>query len=60
MFAGPEGGGKAIEIAFSLIETAEINNVDPQAWMTNVLSRIADHKINRIDGLLPWNYFADE
>ncbi len=43
-------------IAFNLIETAKLNGVDPQAWLTDVLSRIADHEINRNDELLPWNY----
>jgi transposase len=37
-------------------ETAKLNGVDPQAWLTDSLSRIADHKINRIDELLPWRY----
>ncbi len=60
MFAGSERGGKAMAIAFTLIETAKLNGVDPQAWLTDVLSRIADHKINRIDELLPWNYVTDE
>ncbi len=41
-------------IAFTLIQTAKLNGVDPQAWLTHVLSCIADHKINRIDELLPW------
>ena len=45
---------------FTLIETAKLNGVDPQAWLTNVLNRIADHKINRIDELLPWSYLAGE
>ncbi|MGE3643298.1 MAG: IS66 family transposase [Beijerinckiaceae bacterium] len=53
MFAGSEGGGKAMAIAYTLIETAKLNGVDPQAWLTDVLSRIADHKINRLDELLP-------
>jgi transposase len=56
LFAGSQGGGKAMAIAFTLIETAKLNDVDPQAWLTWVLERIADHKINRIDELLPWNY----
>ena len=43
-------------IAFTLIETAKLNKVDPQAWLTWVLARIADHKINMIGELLPWNY----
>ena len=44
--------------AYTLIETAKLNNVDPQAWLTWVLTQIADHKINRIDELLPWRYAA--
>jgi len=60
MFAGSLRGGKAMAITFTLIETAKLNDVDPQAWLTDVLSRIADHKINRIDELLPWNYLAGE
>jgi transposase len=60
MFAGSERGGKAMAIAFTLIETAKLNGVDPQAWLTDILSRIADHKINRIDELMPWNYLAGD
>ena len=58
MFAGSQGGGKAMAIAFTLIETAKLNNVDPQAWLTWVLTKIADHKITRLDELLPWRYAA--
>lgn len=60
MFTGSQRGGKAMAIAFTLIETAKLNGVDPQAWLTDVLARIADHKINRIDELLPWNYRSGE
>ncbi len=56
IFVGSEGGGKAAAIAYTLVETAKLNGVDPQAWLTNILSRIADHKITRIDELLPWSY----
>ncbi len=56
MFAGSQRGGKAMAIAFTLIETAKLNGVDPQAWLTDVLSRIADHKITKMDELMPWNY----
>ena len=56
MFAGSESGGKAMAIAFTLIETAKLNGVDPQAWLTDVLTRIADHKITKLDELMPWNY----
>ena len=58
MFAGSEGGGKAMAIAFTLTETAKLNKVDPQAWLTWVLAQIADHKITRLDELLPWHYAA--
>ncbi|WP_127116248.1 IS66 family transposase [Shimia sediminis] len=58
MFAGSEGGGKAVAIAFTLIETAKLNDVNPQAWLTWVLAQIADHKITRLDELLPWRYAA--
>jgi hypothetical protein len=59
-----DGNSKEAAAAFiaaslrNLIETTKLNGVDPQAWLTDVLSRIADHKINRIDELLPWNYLA--
>ncbi len=56
LFMGSQGGGKSAALAYTLIETAKLNGVDPQAWLTNVLSRIADHKITRIDELLPWRY----
>ena len=56
MFAGSQRGGKAMAIAFTLIETAKLNGIDPQAWLTDVLSRIADHKITKLDELMPWNY----
>jgi transposase len=41
---------------YSLITTAKMNDVDPQAWLADVLSRIADHPAQRIDQLLPWNW----
>ena len=56
MFVGSERGGKSAAIIYTLIETAKLNGVNTQAWLTWVLERIADHKINRIDELLPWNY----
>ena len=46
-------------IAYTLIETAKLNDVDRQAWLTDTLGRIADHKITRIDELLPWRYAQD-
>ena len=56
LFMGSEGGGKSAAIAYTLIETAKLNSVDPQAWLTDVLGRIADHKITRLDELMPWRY----
>nr|WP_244283464.1 transposase domain-containing protein [Pseudovibrio sp. Tun.PSC04-5.I4] len=53
---GSQGGGEAAAIANTLIQTAKLNNVDPQAWLTWVLAQIADHKINRINDLMPWCY----
>ncbi len=53
---GSEGGGKAAAIAYTLIETAKLNGVDPQAWLTDILGRIADHKITRLDELTPGRY----
>ncbi|GGF60639.1 transposase [Mameliella alba] len=58
MFAGSKGGGEAMATAFTVIETAKLNGIDPQAWLTWVLGRIADHKTNRHDELMPWSYAA--
>jgi transposase len=55
---GSEGGGKSAAIAYTLIETAKQNGINPQAWLTDILGRIADHKINRLDELMPWSYAA--
>ena len=55
LFVGSQTGGKSAAIAYTLIETAKLNGVDPQAWLADTLACIADHKINRIDELLPWN-----
>ncbi|MBV1897205.1 MAG: IS66 family transposase [Rhodobacteraceae bacterium] len=56
MFAGSQRGGNSMAIAFTLIDTAKLNKVDPQAWLTWVPGRIADHKINKLDELMPWKY----
>ena len=53
---GSSGGGKSAAIAYTLIETAKLNGVDPQGWLTWVLGRIADHKTTRLDELMPWRY----
>jgi len=58
LFIGSEGAAKAAAIAYTLIETAKLNDVDPQAWLTDVLKCIADHKITRLDELFPWRCAA--
>ncbi|MCY4066152.1 MAG: IS66 family transposase [Rhodospirillaceae bacterium] len=55
LFMGSASGGRAAAIAYTLIETARLNDVDPQAWLAQILERIPDYKINRVDELLPWN-----
>jgi transposase len=56
LFAGSDSGGETLARAMTLIETAKMNGLDPQSWLTDVLDRIHDHKINRLDELLPWNW----
>ncbi len=56
LFMGSEGGGNSAAIASTLIETAKLNGVDPQAWLTGVLGRIAEHWIAKLDELMPWRY----
>ena len=55
LFVGSQIGGKSAAIAYTLIKTAKLNSVDPQAWLADTLARNPDHKINRIEDLLPWN-----
>ena len=54
-FAGSDRGGERAAAIYTLTETAKLNGVDPQAWLTDVLTRIADHPVGRIDELLAWN-----
>ena len=56
LFVGSEGGGKATAIAYTLIETAKLNAVDPHAWLADTLARIPDYKITKVDDLLPWRW----
>jgi hypothetical protein len=56
LFAGSDRGGQRAAAVYSLIVTAKLNNVDPQAWLADVLARIADHPAHSIDQLLPWNW----
>ena len=56
LFCGSDRGGQRAAVAYSLIQTCRLNDVDPQAWLSDVLARIADHPISRLDELLPWNW----
>src|SRR6476661_1321133 len=56
LFAGSDRGGQRAAALYSLIVTAKLNDVDPQAWLADVLARIAGHPAHRIDELLPWNW----
>ena len=56
LFAGSDRGGQRAAAMYSLIVTAKLNNVDPQAWLADILARLADHPAHSIDQLLPWNW----
>jgi hypothetical protein len=58
LFCGSDRGGQRAAAMYSLIVTARMNGVDPQAWLADVLSRIAVHPAHRLDELLPWNWVA--
>lgn len=56
LFCGSDRGGQRAAIAYSLIQTCRLNDVDPQVWLADVLARIADYPVSRLDELLPWNW----
>ena len=56
LFAGSDSGGIRAAAMYTLIETAKMNGLDPEAYLRDVIGRIADHPINRIAELLPWNW----
>ena len=56
LFAGSDTGGETMARAMTIIETAKMNGLDPQAYLADILDRIHDHKINRLAELLPWNW----
>jgi len=57
LFAGSDSGGERAAAIYSLIGSAKLNGIDPEAYLTAVLRRIADHPVKRIEELLPWNMF---
>ena len=59
LFAGSDRGGQRAAVMYGLIGTAKLNNVDPQAWLADVLARIADTPQTRLHELLPWNWKTD-
>jgi transposase len=56
LFCGSDRGGERAAAMYSLIVTAKMNDVDPQAWLAEVLSRIAMYPAHRLNELLPWNW----
>jgi len=56
LFAGSDRGGMRAAAMYSLIVTAKMNDIDPQAWLADVLARIAEHPVHQLDQLLPWNW----
>jgi hypothetical protein len=60
LFAGSDKGGQRAAILYTLITTARLNGLDPEAWLADVIARIADHPARRIDQLLPWNWRDDQ
>lgn len=58
LFCGSDRGGQRAALMYSLIVTAKMNDIDPQAWLTDVLARIADHPARHLDELLPWTWKA--
>jgi hypothetical protein len=60
LFAGSDHGGERAAAMYSLIATARLNDVDPRAWLADVLARIADHPASRLHELLPWSWSSSQ
>ena len=55
-FCGSDRGGERAAAIYTLVATAKLNDIDPEAWLSDVLRRINDHPASRLDELLPWNW----
>jgi len=60
MFAGSDAGGETMADAMTIIETAKMSGLNPEAYLADVLARIADHIYPRLDELLPWKWAAEQ
>ena len=58
MFAGADAGGEILADAMTVIETAKLSDLDPEAYLADILARIRDHDPAKLDDLLPWNWTA--
>ncbi len=54
LFCGSDAGGQRAACVYTLVETAKMNGINPQAYLAGILGRIVDHPIHKIDALLPW------
>ncbi|WP_285772625.1 transposase domain-containing protein, partial [Rhizobium dioscoreae] len=59
LFAGSQRGGERAAFMYSLIVTAKMNDIDPQAWLADVLARMPNLPVSRLPELLPWNWPAN-
>jgi hypothetical protein len=56
LFSGSDAGGDRVAVIYTIVETCKMNGINPQAYLADVIERIADHPANRVDELLPWNW----
>ncbi|CAH2603437.1 transposase [Rhodovastum atsumiense] len=56
LFCGSDPGGRRAACIYTIIETCKLNSIDPQAYLTDILGRIADHPIQRTSEMLPWHW----